>query len=184
MKYQPHIEFSAQGISFRALQHLYGRLKDGELEEYEYLTIVVFAAFSIEAYINSIGSRKIVFWDQIERLPWEKKIEILHGNVGATPAWGADPLQLAKQFFTIRDKLAHGRAERVSGPICDTYREAKSILMVQYLKPNWFSMITEEWLLNTNDRLCKLLAYLGALYSLPDDDFTHHSQGTISDHIQ
>jgi hypothetical protein len=73
MKYQPRLEFSAQAVSFRALQCLYARLNERGENEYDYVPIVVFAAVSIEAYINSIGSRKIVFWDQIERLSWKKK---------------------------------------------------------------------------------------------------------------
>lgn len=182
MKYQPHLDFSAQAIAFRALMHMYARVEDGDLEEYEYLPIVVFAAFSIEAYINSIGSRKIAFWDQIERLPWKNKIEILHGNIGATANWGADPLQLATQVFEIRDRLAHGRAERVSGPMCNDYMEAKSVLMVQYLKPRWFSAINKEWVLGTKKRVCDLLLYLGSLYKLRNDDFTDHSRGHVTEH--
>src|SRR3990167_8464625 len=182
MKYQPHVDFSAQAIAFRALQHLYIRLQDGELEEYEHLPIVVFAAFSIEAYINSIGFRKVNFWNQYERRSWRKKIEILHANVGATPNWNADPLQLATQLFEIRDRLAHGKQESVCGPLCNEYNEAQSALMVQCLKPQWFSVITKEWLLGTNDRVCKLMAYLGSLYRLPDNDFTDHSIGHVTEH--
>jgi len=184
MKFQPHLDFSAQAIAFRALMHMYDRLIDGDLEEYEHLSIVVFAAFSIEAYVNSIGSRTISFWDQIERLPWKKKIEILHANVDATANWGEDPLQLATQIFDIRDRLAHGKAERVSGPMCNDYMEAKSALMVQYLKPHWFKIANKEWLLGTEKRVCELMRYLGSLYKLRDDDFTHHSQGHITEHEQ
>lgn len=144
MKYQPHLEFSAQAVSFRSLQYLYTRIAEGEENEYDYVPIIVFIAFSIEAYINSIGSRKIVFWDQIERLPWKKKVEILHANAGAKPNWGKAPLQFSTQVFGVRDRLAHGKSETIDGPFCDTVGEANTILMVQCLKPDWFEVLNKD----------------------------------------
>ena len=182
MKYQPHLEFSAQAVSFRALQCLYTRIAEREENQYDYVPIVIFAAFSIEAYINSIGSRNIVFWDQIERLPWKKKVEILHANAGATPSWGRAPLQFATQVFSVRDRLAHGKSETIDGPLCDTPGDANTILMVQCLKPDWFDVLDKDWIMKSNERVCELLRYLGNLYGLTEDDFTHHSQGHISNH--
>ncbi len=182
MKYQPHLDFSAQAVSFRALQCLYARLNDEDMDEYDYVPIVVFAAFSIEAYINSVGSRKIIFWDQIERLPWKQKVEILHANIGLTANWGEMPLQFARQVFGLRDRLAHGKPETIDGPICDNAGEAKSILMVQALKPEWFSVLEKDWILKSKNQVCEVLHYLGCLYGLDTDDFKRHSQSHITEH--
>jgi hypothetical protein len=149
---QPSLMFSAQGIAFRALQQMYYRLRKGDLEPYEYLPIVVFAAFSIEAYVNSIGSRKITFWDQIERLSWRQKIEILHSNASRDPNWGAEPLQFATQVFTVRDRLAHGKPEFVLGPVCKDQEEANNVMNTDSIKPKWFADISKEWMFASNAR--------------------------------
>ena len=91
-------------------------------------------------------------------------------------------MQLALQVFSVRDRLAHGKPERVPGPLCDTYMDAKSIIMVQLLRPDWFKAVDREWVLATEERVDNLLRYIGALYHLPPDDFMNHSQGEITEH--
>lgn len=179
MKYKPQLNFSAQAFSFKAMQCLFSRLNHKDMDEYDYVPIVVFAAFSIEAYINSVGSRKIIFWDQIERLPWKQKVEILHANLGVTANWEEMPLKFAREVFSFRNRLAHGKPETIDGPICNTQGEAKSILMVQYLKPKWCYVLKKDWILESNDQLCDVLNYLGNLYGFDKDDFKRHSRGQI-----
>lgn len=182
MKYQTHLDFSAQAITFRSLQKLFGQCDLENMDEYDWVVIVVFAAFSVEAYINSIGSRKIVFWDQIEKLSWKNKIEILHSNAGAKTEWGHGPLQFASEIFKVRDRLAHGKPVRVSSPILENSDEAWALVYTQQLIPDWLKKIDREWVLTANERTCSLMEYLGSLYKLPSDDFTQHSRSHMSKH--
>lgn len=92
-------EFTAQGINVRALMLLFEQLEADKESDKNLVPIVVFTAFAIESYLNSIGSRNINFWEEIERIPWRKKIEILHKISGKKPEWGKDPLQLACDVF-------------------------------------------------------------------------------------
>ena len=181
MQYQPFLHVTAQGIAFRSLVNMYHEIERSEENEepYELLPALVFAAFTIEAYVNSVGSRKVTFWDQLERLPWRNKIEILHSTAGAQADWGKDPLQLATQLFEIRDRLAHGKEDSIAGPTCDTYMEAKSVLMVQHLKPKWFALVTKGWVLGTRERTVNLLQHLGSLHGFRPDDFQSHSRGEV-----
>jgi len=184
MQYQPHLHVTAQGVAFRSLVNMYHEIERSqeEFEPYELLPVLVFAAFTIEAYVNSVGSRKVNFWSQVERLPWKSKVEILH-SVARTPTdWGKDPLQLASQLFDIRDRLAHGKPESIPGPMCDTYQEAMSVLMVQHLRPKWLSLVSKEWVIGTRERTVKLLQHLGSLYGLHSDDFQDHSRGEVREH--
>ena len=183
MKHQPHVTFSAQALSFRALMNMYDTFKSKETDDpFDYLPLLVFTAFSVEAYINSVGSRKVAFWDQLERLPWRAKVEILHSHAEQPPDWGKDPLQFASQVFGIRDRLAHGKPETVAGPICDDYHTAISIVYVQHLKPTIFNGLNREWMLGSAERLYCLLEHLGGLYGLRDDDFASFSQSKMQQH--
>lgn len=179
--YQPYLHVTAQGIAFRALVNMYHEIEKSqeELEPYELLPALVFAAFTIEAYINSVGSRKVEFWNQLERLPWKNKVEILHSTAGVQADWSQDPLQLAIQLFKIRDRLAHGKEESITGPQCRTYIEAKSALLVGYLQPQWFALVTKDWVIGTRQRMISLLQHLGTIHGLHSDDFQAHSRGEI-----
>jgi hypothetical protein len=141
--------------------------------------VVVFTAFSIEAYLNSIGSRHIAFWDSLERLPWKEKVSILHKNVGRDADWGKDPLQFANDVFRLRDKLAHGKAERVFGPACKDLQEAQSTLASAHPKPEWYQGITKEWVLASKDRFFALMTYLGQLYGLHESDYLLSASGGL-----
>lgn len=182
MKYQPHVTFSAQAITFRALMNMYEKVIDSVDDPIDYLPVVVFTAFSIEAYVNSIGARKIAIWDQIERNPWKDKIKFLHKNVGAIANWNSNPLLFASQVFDIRDRVAHGKPETVSGPLCDDTNTASAILNVQHIKPTILKNLTKEWILVSSDQLYALLEYLGSLYKLRTDDFTSYSSSKIDRH--
>jgi hypothetical protein len=70
VQWRPYMHFTAQSTALQAFYLMIARLKKGELTEGEYPCVVVFMAFSIEAYVNTLGSRQISFWDEIERLPW------------------------------------------------------------------------------------------------------------------
>ncbi len=99
VQWRPYMHFTAQSTALQAFYLMIGRLKKGELTEGEYPCVVVFMAFSIEAYVNTLGSRQISFWDEIERLPWRKKIEILHSAAGAQANWAPRPPTVRRKYF-------------------------------------------------------------------------------------
>jgi hypothetical protein len=54
--YQPYSDFTAQSRTVAALMAMYGQLERGGSTRNELTPIVVFLAFSIESYLNSIGA--------------------------------------------------------------------------------------------------------------------------------
>lgn len=179
MKYQPFVEFKAQAVVFRALQRMLERVtaSEDELDPYEILPIASFMAFTVEAYVNSVGSRKIVLWSHFERTPWKTKINVLHEVSGREPKWGEQPLQLASHIFTIRDQLAHGKLETVPGQLLDCPDEARAVLYLQHIKPTILDGLTREWVIRRGEELYDLLEYLGGLFRLDKDDFSSFSWG-------
>jgi hypothetical protein len=92
-------------------------LEDGATRDegsfYEWMAVNIFAAFSLEAYLNHLGSRRFNCWEEIECLPVESKLVLLLENLSQRPDFSRRPFQTVKDMFQFRNKLAHGRTERV-----------------------------------------------------------------------
>ena len=175
--YQPYLDFTAQAKTVQALMMLYSQFEKRDLAKIELLPFVVFMAFAIEAYLNSVGARKIEFWDELERLPWRSKVTILHKHAGRDPDWGKEPLQFAIEVFRIRDKLAHGKPERVIGPICSSPTDADSYFSTNRLEPDWYHSVTPDWVRSAKERFRVLMIYIGSLYGLHESDHLHSASG-------
>ncbi len=176
-KFKPYMEFTAQGKAYEALMLMISQLEKRVHSPAELLPVVVFMAFTVEAYLNSLGARNIEFWDQIERIPWRKKVEVLHLHAGKEFDWGSKPLQYANQLFTLRDKLAHGKPEVIEGPVCATRQEAEEKLLVEMVNPPWLNTLAGGWLGGARDRFRGLMNHLSGLYGLSPADHQLHSQG-------
>lgn len=175
--YQPFSDFSAQSKTVSALMSMYAQLESGPNKRMDLTPIVVFLAFSIESYLNSIGARKLDIWDELERLPWKKKMTILHKVARKFPDWSKDPLQFATEVFSLRDKLAHGKPERVLGPIFTDQAQAMQYQKSQDLQPEWYAKITKEWVIEAKERFRILMIYLGQLFSFHESDHLLNSTG-------
>lgn len=175
-KVKPYMEFTAQGKSYEALMLMISQLEKSPHSPAELLPVVVFMAFTVEAYLNSLGARHIEFWDQIERIPWRKKVEVLHLHAGRKLDWGGKPLQYATKLFTLRDKLAHGRAEVVEGPLCASLQEAGEKIAKEMLNPPWLNELAAGWLGAARERFGNLMMHLSALYGLSPSDYKLHAQ--------
>lgn len=178
-KYQAYSDFTAQSRTLSALMSMYGNLEQNRGKRFELTPIVVFLGFSIESYLNSIGARKLPIWDDLERLPWRKKVSILHTTAGRIPDWGKDPLQFAGEVFSLRDKLAHGKPERVVGPVVTNQYEAHQLSISGELQPSWYRGITMDWVTQAKERFRLLMVYLGQLFDLHESDHLLMSSGGV-----
>jgi len=168
--YQPFSNFTAQSKTVSALMSMYAQLEREVPARLEFTPIVVFLAFSIESYLNSIGARKLEIWEELERLPWRKKVTILHKIANKSPNWSKDPLKFAIEVFSLRDKLAHGKPEQVVGPVLTNQVEATQFLNSHDLQPEWYSKITKEWVMEAKERFQLLMMYLGGLFGFHESD--------------
>ena len=168
--YQPFSNFTAQSRTVSALMSMYAQLERDSAARIELTPIVVFLAFAIESYLNSIGARQLEIWDELERLPWKKKVAILHKTAKRSLDWGKDPLQFAIEVFALRDRLAHGKPERVVGPVFNNQGDADRFLNSQDLQPDWYSQVTREWVMEAKERFRLLMIYLGGLFGLHESD--------------
>ncbi|NBB36608.1 hypothetical protein Q1W70_18875 [Pseudomonas kielensis] len=177
VQWRPYMNFTAQSTALRAFYLMISRLEKGELSEGEYPSVIVFMAFSLEAYLNTLGARQVTFWSEIERLPWRTKIEILHEVAGAKPSWGDGPLQFAARIFKFRDQLAHGKPERVCGEWVPGVPDGTHREMHKAMKPTYMKDITSQWLLNSADQFRILMTYLGGLFDYHESDHLRNAEG-------
>lgn len=158
---------------------MYGILERAEEISLPLEPIVVFIAFSIESYLNSLGARAIPFWEEMERLPWKAKLNALHSVSGKEPTWGQEPLQFAQEVFRLRDRLAHGKPERVVGPKVPDHTGPEALLVGEQLQPDWYKSINRDWVMQAKERFRILMTYLGALFGHHQSDHLHSSSGGI-----
>jgi len=80
--YIARTEFTPHTIAYQSFTELYYRqLQADNPTPDALLPLLVFMAFSVEAYVNYIGSVSIPYWDDLERLPgticWKKYSHII-----------------------------------------------------------------------------------------------------------
>jgi len=176
--YQAFTEFTAQSKSVRALMRMYSLLERGQPPPIPLTPVVVFLAFSIESYLNSLGARAIPFWSEIERMPWKAKVNVLHAAAGHEPDWSREPLQFAREVFSLRDRLAHGKPERVEGPKHPDHAGPTKFPSGE-LEPDWYESITLDWILDAKERFEVLMRHLAGLFGHGPGDYLHSSTGGI-----
>jgi len=76
---------------------------------------MVFTAFSIEAYLNHLGSNVTDFWDSVERkLSPREKLDLISSILKIKIDYGSRPFQTFVNMFAFRNALAHGSTEILS----------------------------------------------------------------------
>jgi hypothetical protein len=176
--------FTPQARTVSALRSMYAQLQQGNHPQPELTPIVVFLAFAIESYLNSIGARQLDIWDELERLPWRKKMSILHRIADKSPDWGTEPLQFATEIFSLRDKLAHGKAESVDSPLpVNTNIDRETFVALHgssdLVQPDWYANITIAWVIEARGRFESLMAYLGKLFGYSASDYLESAQSHL-----
>lgn len=182
MKYQPYCDFPAHGKNIEALSRMLWLMGSNISDHFVLTPIVVLEAFTIESYVNTLGAEHIEIWDELERLPWKKKISILHKITKKIPEWGKEPLQFATEVFQIRDCLAHGKPERVEGKLFDTRQEAMNVLGTLEMEPEWFKRIDKQWIMDSKYRIDNLMRYLSGLYNSPPLAYQSGASGGVIEH--
>lgn len=166
-------DFTAHAAVVQGLGALFRRLDAGRLMEEEVMPLIVFTAFSIEAYVNNLGCADP---DWNERAGWRTKIEKLHSMVGKTCVWDKEPLDFASEVFSIRNHLAHGKPERIEMTFTAPAETAADYLSHANLSPEWFaSCLSLEWARAAKGRFLPLTSYLGALFGQTPAHITHAS---------
>ena len=86
--------------------------KNAEGIFYLWLTAMVFAAFTVEGYLNYAGQEKLSCWSEIERtLQPMGKLKLLSETAGFTPDFSRRPFQTFTEMFRLRQQVVHPKPE-------------------------------------------------------------------------
>ncbi len=163
-KHQPYIEYPAHGKNVEVLHAMIFNLDNNNRDYFRLAPIVVFTAFAIESYINTIGYENISSWNEYERKPWRKKLKLIHEYSGAVLNWEEEPFVFANDVFNVRDKFAHGKPERVLGPVFSSIEDAKSYLANEEMQPNWAKIVNEAWILEIPSKYERFMKHLSGIF--------------------
>jgi len=99
---------------------------------YQFMSSLMFSAFTLEAYMNHLGSERIEYWEEIQSIRYLDKLKILYLNLGIEFDKSKRPLQTVIQLVKFRNLMAHGKSESISGSIItDTPSRDPSVKVVE-----------------------------------------------------
>lgn len=81
---------------------------------YQFMSSLMFSAFTLEAYMNHLGSAKIEYWNEIESIRYLDKLKVLYLNLGLEFDKSRRPLQTIISLVKFRNLMAHGKTENIT----------------------------------------------------------------------
>jgi hypothetical protein len=105
----------------------------------EWMTVAVFSAFSLEAYLNHLGPERFQCWDGLERLSVEAKLSLILESLGKHPDFSRRPFQTVKTLLRLRNQLAHGKTQRLQEETIQTLSAGER---PQYPTVTWEKLCT------------------------------------------
>lgn len=100
----------------------------------------VFAAFTVEAFLNHLGQRRVPDWEVFERkLGPRGKLLLLQQQLRFSADQGKRPFQPFYNMLRLRDALAHGKTVTVATDVVVDNPEDES---ARYPEPKWKKLCT------------------------------------------
>ena len=95
----------------------------------------VFAAFTVEGYLNHLGQKQVRDWGELERkLGPREKLLLLRNMLHLSVDMARRPFQTLHDMLRLRDSLAHGKTLTVtSDNVVDDQDDEKA----RYPQPDW-----------------------------------------------
>jgi hypothetical protein len=120
----------------QALKH--ANEEEGQL--YSCMTAGLFAAFTIEAYLNHIGQIKVRNWDALERkLGPREKLLLLQEMFSFKADQSKPPFQSLHTVLILRNSIAHGKTETIT---TDRVVDEDEVEEAEYPQADWKILCT------------------------------------------
>ncbi len=78
---------------------------------YPTLSSIVFSAFTYEAFLNTLGAKIVIKWDEHDRKSTADKIKVICKKINYKPNKNKRPYHTLNQLVWFRNLTAHGREE-------------------------------------------------------------------------
>jgi hypothetical protein len=77
---------------------------------YTAMSSLLLRAFTFEAYLNHLGTKKTEFWSHVESIRVMDKYAVLCKTLSVEPDFSRRPYQTVGKLFRFRNAIAHGRS--------------------------------------------------------------------------
>ncbi len=101
--------YAGLGHAARCLRHTATTVEEGSF--FTEMSSLIFSAFTLEAYLNHVGEKLIPYWEELDRLPYYKKLKIITKLISIEPDASMRPYQTIKKLFRFRNNIAHGKSQ-------------------------------------------------------------------------
>ncbi|WP_419656562.1 hypothetical protein Dvar_56570 [Desulfosarcina variabilis str. Montpellier] len=87
---------------------------DSGMKMLKSMNAIILIAFSLEAFFNHLGQKKIKHWKHFEKkLSPKEKLNLLAEHFSLPLDYSRRPMQSIKAIFDVRNLLAHGKTENL-----------------------------------------------------------------------
>ncbi|MEA3369659.1 MAG: hypothetical protein U9Q24_04865 [Candidatus Ratteibacteria bacterium] len=167
-KYDSKREIKTFLYLYTAAEHalkLSKNLEEGLL--YQFMTSLIFSAFTLEAALNDIGERVVPFWNELERISPIQKFNVLHGYLKLPIDISQRPAQTITLLFKFRNTMAHGKTERLSGIVATENPDARPAELPS-LETFWEKFCTKKQAEESLTDIKKIIKSICSAANLPE----------------
>ena len=104
---------------------------------HQFRASLVFTAFTLEAYLNHIGSKLFKSWDDLERLGPKEKLSIIAEHIGLGIDYSRRPWQVMKELFGFRNDIAHGKSITLTTSEAVPLKKHTDTIYPQFIRTKW-----------------------------------------------
>jgi hypothetical protein len=116
-----------------------------EASAHQFRASLVFTAFTLEAYLNHVGSKVFRSWEDFEQCIGPKqKLNLIGEHLDVTINYGIRPWQIMKELFNFRNAIAHGKSENLKPPPKVVSADRKEPAEDWFAKTHWEAFGTQK----------------------------------------
>ena len=142
---------------------------------WQFMASLVFTAFTMEAYLNHIGSKLFKCWDDLESLSPPKKLKLICEHLGIKADYSKRPYQSIKQLFKFRNEVAHGKSVKIKSDKQIQYFEKDlDAIMKKPVSTSWERYSTEKNALKSREDIEAIIRELHDKAGIKDDPVFFH----------
>lgn len=148
---------------------------------YQLMGSLTFAAFALEAFLNSAGQHVIKCWDDIERkLGPNEKLSLICETLKISRDQGRPPYHTAAQLLRFRNELAHGRSMVLTKTEIKVMGDNFESYLRQDLKTRWQEFCKVENADRVRADIREIVEAIGEAAGMEDSIFHLGSSGYTS----
>lgn len=135
---------------------------------YQFMTSIMFSAFTLEAYLNHLGEKVIEYWSEIDQIRTINKLKVLYSELDINFDNSCRPIQTVGYIFKFRNFMAHARTENISETVLVNNPDPKP--GEEFIEADWEKFCNgkeAERALNDVEEIIKLLHKAAGLGESP-----------------